>query len=77
LPRQAGTWCRPGRARAYDRGNLLINLLFSTSVLLLLITSALIGEHENQHPTTIVHAPNNFLVGLSLAWLCWDVSKEG
>jgi hypothetical protein len=69
LPRQAGTWCRRGRARVYDRGTLLINLLFSMSVSLLPFSSALIGEHENRQLTGIVHAPNTFLVGLSLTWL--------
>jgi uncharacterized membrane protein len=65
------------RARAYDCGKLLINLLFSMSVILLPFSSALIGEHESQQPTAIVHAPNTHLVGLRLTWLCWDVSKEG
>jgi uncharacterized membrane protein len=65
------------QVRAYDRGMLLINLLFLMWVVLMPFSSALIGEYENQQLPVIIYAVHNILTSLSLTWLWRHASKEG
>jgi uncharacterized membrane protein len=53
--------------RAYDRGLLLINLLFLMWIVLLPFSSSLIGEYENLQLPVIVYAVHNILAGLTLS----------
>ena len=55
--------------RAYDRGMLLINLLFLMWVVLMPFSSSLIGEYENQQLPVILYAIPNILASLTLGWL--------
>ena len=50
------------QVRAYDRGMLLINLLFLMWIVLMLFSSSLIGEYENQQLPVIIYAVHNMLV---------------
>ena len=63
--------------RAYDRGMLLINLLFLMWIVLMPFSSALIGEYESQQLPVIIYAVHNILTSLSLTWLWRHASKEG
>jgi uncharacterized membrane protein len=65
------------QVRAYDRGMLLINLLFLMWVVLMPFSSALIGEYENQQLPVIIYAVHNILTSLTLTWLWRHASKEG
>ena len=62
---------------AYDRGMLLINLLFLMWVVLLPFSSSLIGEYENSRLATIVYALHNIVASSTLSWLWWHASKDG
>lgn len=63
--------------RAYDRGMLLINLLFLMWVVLMPFSSALIGEYESQQLPVIIYAVHNIFTSLTLTWLWRHASKEG
>ena len=65
------------QVRAYDRGMLLINLLFLMWIVLMSFSSALIGEYESQQLPVIIYAIHNILASLSLTWLWRHASKEG
>jgi uncharacterized membrane protein len=65
------------QVRAYDRGMLLINLLFLMWVVLMPFSSALIGEYESQQLPVIIYATHNILASLTLTWLWRHASKEG
>jgi len=65
------------QVRAYDRGMLLINLLFLMWVVLMPFSSALIGEYESQQLPVIIYAIHNILASLTLTWLWRHASKEG
>ena len=54
---------------AYDRGMLLINLLFLMWVVLLPFSSSLIGEYEDARLATIVYALHNIVASSTLSWL--------
>ena len=62
--------------RAYDRGMLLINLLFLMWIVLMPFSSALIGEYERQQLPVIIYAVHNILTSLSLTWLWRHASKD-
>ncbi len=62
---------------AYDRGMLLINLLFLMWIVLMPLSSSLIGEYENQQLPVIIYAIHNILTSLTLAWLWRHAFKEG
>jgi len=62
---------------AYDRGMLLINLLFLMWVVLLPFSSSLIGEYEDARLATIVYALHNIVASSTLSWLWWHASKDG
>ena len=62
---------------AYDRGMLLINLLFLMWIVLMPFSSSLIGEYENQQLPVIIYAIHNILTSLTLAWLWRHAFKEG
>src|SRR5918994_2627417 len=63
--------------RAYDRGMLLINLLFLMWIVLMPFSSSLIGEYERQQLPVIIYAIHNILASLTLTWLWRHASKEG
>jgi uncharacterized membrane protein len=63
--------------RAYDRGMLLINLLFLMWIVLLPFSSSLIGEYEHQQLPVIIYAVHNILTSLSLTWLWRHALKDG
>ena len=63
--------------RAYDRGMLLINLLFLMWIVLMPFSSSLIGEYEHQQLPVIIYAVHNILTSLTLTWLWRHASKEG
>jgi len=63
--------------RAYDRGMLLINLLFLMWIVLMPFSSSLIGEYEHQQLPVIIYAVHNILASLSLTWLWRHASKDG
>ena len=65
------------QVRAYDRGMLLINLLFLMWIVLMSFSSALIGEYESQQLPVIIYAVHNILTSLTLTWLWRHTSKEG
>ncbi len=65
------------RIGAYDRGMLLINLLFLMWVVLLPFSSSLIGEYEDARLATIVYALHNIVASSTLSWLWWHASKDG
>jgi uncharacterized membrane protein len=50
------------QVRTYDRGMLLINVLFLMWIVLMLFSSSLIGEYENQQLPVIIYAVHNMLV---------------
>jgi uncharacterized membrane protein len=62
---------------AYDRGMLLINLLFLMWIVLMPFSSSLIGEYENQQLPVIIYAIHNILTSLTLTWLWRHAFKEG
>jgi uncharacterized membrane protein len=62
---------------AYDRGMLLINLLFLMWVVLLPFSSSLIGEYEDARLAAIVYALHNIVASSTLSWLWWHASKDG
>ena len=66
-----------GQVRAYDRGMLLINLLFLMWVVLMPFSPALIGEYESQQLPVIIYAIHNILASLTLTWLWRHASMEG
>jgi uncharacterized membrane protein len=63
--------------RAYDRGMLLINLLFLMWIVLMPFSSSLIGEYEHQQLPVIIYAVHNILTSLSLTWLWRHALKDG
>jgi uncharacterized membrane protein len=63
--------------RAYDRGMLLINLLFLMWIVLMPFSSSLIGEYERQQLPVIIYAVHNILTSLSLTWLWRHALKDG
>jgi uncharacterized membrane protein len=63
--------------RAYDRGMLLINLLFLMWVVLMPFAASLVGEYEDLQLTVIMYAGHNILAGLTLAWLWRYATKDG
>jgi uncharacterized membrane protein len=65
------------QVRAYDRGMLLINLLFLMWIVLMPFSSSLIGEYENQQLPVIIYAVHNILASLTLTWLWRHASKDG
>ena len=65
------------QVRAYDRGMLLINLLFLMWIVLMPFSSSLIGEYEHQQLPVIIYAVHNILASLSLTWLWRHSSKDG
>jgi len=62
--------------RAYDRGMLLINLLFLMWIVLMPFSSSLIGEYEHQQLPVIIYAVHNIFTSLSLTWLWRHASKD-
>jgi uncharacterized membrane protein len=65
------------QVRSYDRGMLLINLLFLMLIVLMPFSSSLIGEYESQQLPVIIYAVHNILTSLTLTWLWRHASKEG
>ncbi len=65
------------RIGAYDRGMLLINLLFLMWVVLLPFSSSLIGEYEHSRLASIIYAAHNIAASSTLSWLWWYASKDG
>jgi uncharacterized membrane protein len=63
--------------RTYDRGMLLINLLFLMWVVLMPFSASLLGEYEDLQLTVIIYALHNALASLSLSWLWRHASKDG
>lgn len=63
--------------RAYDRGMLLINLLFLMWVVLLPFSSSLIGEYEHSRLASIIYAAHIIAASSTLSWLMWYASKDG
>jgi uncharacterized membrane protein len=64
------------QVRAYDRGMLLINLLFLMWIVLMPFSSSLIGEYESQQLPVIIYAVHNILTSLTLTWLWRHASKD-
>ena len=62
---------------AYDRGMLLINLLFLMWIVLMPFSSSLIGEYEKQQLPVIIYAIHNILTSLTLTWLWRHAFNEG
>jgi uncharacterized membrane protein len=57
--------------RGYNRGLLLINLLFLMWIVLLPFSSSLLGEYGNQQIVEIIYAVDVALIGLTLSWIWW------
>jgi uncharacterized membrane protein len=60
----------------YDRGLLLINLLFLMWIVLLPFSSSLVGEYGNQQIVAIIYAVHIVVAGLTLSWVWWHASRE-
>ena len=60
----------------YDRGLLLINLLFLMWIVLMPFSSSLISEYGNQQIAVIIYAMHIIVSGLTLSWVWLYASRD-